>query len=118
MGKSQRGYHWSLRSDCRRKDLPVTAAGGIASTVCRLADQIIVELNGAHSKNMMGMHDVYEPLDPPYRREIPIYKPSDRIGLPYIRLIEKIIGVVEVNKPDRSGSFADADRWRTKSVRM
>ena len=50
----------------------LTAAGGIAPTVCRLADQIIVELNSAHSKNMMGMHDVYEPLDPPYRREIPI----------------------------------------------
>ena len=28
----------------------LTAAGGIAPTVCRLADQIIVELNAAHSK--------------------------------------------------------------------
>ena len=46
----------------------LTAAGGIAPTVCRLADQIIVELNAAHSKNAMGLHDVYEPLDPPYRR--------------------------------------------------
>ena len=27
----------------------LTAAGGIAPTVCRLADQIIVELNAAHS---------------------------------------------------------------------
>ena len=53
----------------------LTAAGGIAPTVCRLADQIIVELNAAHSKAAMGLHDVYEPLDPPYRREIPIYKP-------------------------------------------
>ena len=39
----------------------LTAAGGIAPTVCRLADQIIVELNAAHSKNAMGLHDVYEP---------------------------------------------------------
>ena len=88
----------------------LTAAGGIAPTVCRLADQIIVELNAAHSKNAMGLHDVYEPLDPPYRREIPIYKPSDRIGLPYIQVDpKKIIGVVETNWPDEARSFAAAD---------
>ena len=88
----------------------LTAAGGIAPTVCRLADQIIVELNAAHSKNAMGLHDVYEPLDPPYRREIPIYKPSDRIGLPYIQVDpKKIVGVVETNWPDEARSFAAAD---------
>ncbi len=32
----------------------LTAAGGIAPTICRLADQIIVELNAAHSKNGHG----------------------------------------------------------------
>lgn len=37
----------------------LTAAGGIAPTICRLADKIIVELNAAHSKNAMGLHDVY-----------------------------------------------------------
>ena len=36
-----------------------------------------------------GLHDVYEPLAPPYRREIPIYKPRDRIGLPYIQVDPK-----------------------------
>ncbi len=88
----------------------LTAAGGIAPTVCRLADKIIVELNSAHSKRMMGMHDVYEPLDPPYRREIPIYKPSDRAGLPYIQVDpKKIIGVVETNWPDEARGFADSD---------
>lgn len=88
----------------------LTAAGGIAPTVCRLADQIIVELNAAHSKSAMGLHDVYEPLDPPCRREIPIYKPSDRIGLPYIQVDpKKIVGVVETNWPDEARSFAAAD---------
>ena len=78
----------------------LTAAGGIAPTICRLADQIIVELNAAHSKNAMGLHDVYEPLDPPYRREIPIFKPSDRIGQPYIQVDpKKIVGIVETNWP-------------------
>ena len=45
-----------------------------------------------------------------YRREIPIYKPSDRIGLPYIQVDpKKIIGVVETNWPDEARSFAAAD---------
>lgn len=88
----------------------LTAAGGISPTVCRMADKIIVELNSAHSKRMMGMHDVYEPLDPPYRREIPIYKPSDRIGLPYIQVDpKKIVGVVETNWADEARSFTESD---------
>lgn len=58
----------------------------------------------------MGLHDVYEPLDPPYRREIPIFKPSDRIGLPYVQVDpKKIIGVVEVNTPDQARSFTAPD---------
>ena len=88
----------------------LTAAGGIAPTICCLADQIIIELNAAHSKNAMGLHDVYEPLDPPYRREIPIFKPSDRIGQPYIQVDpKKIVGIVETNWPDEARSFAAAD---------
>ena len=88
----------------------LTAAGGIAPTICRLADKIIVELNAAHSKNAMGLHDVYEPMDPPNRREIPIYKPSDRIGKPYIQVDpKKIVGIVETNWPDEARSFAAAD---------
>ena len=91
-------------------NVAIIEACEIAPTVCRLADQIIVELNSAHSKNMMGMHDVYEPLDPPYRREIPIYKPSDRIGLPYKQVDpKKIVGIVETNWPDEARSFAAAD---------
>jgi len=88
----------------------LTAAGGITPTVCSQADHIIVELNSAHSKNMMGLHDVYEPLDPPYRREIPIYKPNDRIGKPYVQVDpKKIIGIVETNMKDEARAFSEAD---------
>ena len=88
----------------------LTAAGGISPTVARLADKVIVELNAAHSKAGMGLHDVYEPLDPPYRREIPIYKVNDRIGKPYVQVDpKKIVGVVETNWPDEARSFAAAD---------
>ena len=88
----------------------LTAAGGISPTVARLADKVIVELNAAHSKAGMGLHDVYEPLDPPYRREIPIYKVNDRIGQPYVQVDpKKIVGVVETNWPDEARSFTAAD---------
>lgn len=39
-----------------------TAAGGTFDCLPPLLDQIIVELNAAHSKSAMGLHDVYEPL--------------------------------------------------------
>ena len=88
----------------------LTAAGGIAPTIARLADKVIIELNAAHSKNSIGLHDVYEPLDPPYRREIPIFKPSDRKGVPYVQVDpKKIIGIVEVNKPDEARDFTEPD---------
>jgi succinate CoA transferase len=88
----------------------LTAAGGIAPTVCRLADKIVVELNSAQSKGLINLHDVYEPLDPPSRREIPIYKPSDRIGKSYIQVDpNKIVGVVETSWPDEARSFSASD---------
>lgn len=88
----------------------LTAAGGIAPTIARLADEVIIELNAAHSKAAMSLHDVYEPLDPPYRRDIPIYKPSDRIGLPYVQVDpKKIVGIVETNWPDEARSFSASD---------
>ena len=83
---------------------------GATPTFCSLAEKIIIELNHHDPKELRGMHDIYQPLDPPYRREIPIYKPSDRIGLPYVQVDpKKIIGVVETNWPDEARSFAAAD---------
>ena len=57
-----------------------TCGVGILPTICRLADKIIVELNDKHPKEIRGMHDLAEPLDPPHRRDIAIYSPSDRVG--------------------------------------
>ncbi|KAA6332108.1 Propionyl-CoA:succinate CoA transferase [termite gut metagenome] len=87
-----------------------TAGVGITPTVCLLADQIIVELNSAHNTSIKGLHDLYEPLDPPYRREIPIYKPSDRIGTPYVQVDpKKIVAVVETNIQDEARPFTAPD---------
>ncbi|MGD9771553.1 MAG: acetyl-CoA hydrolase/transferase family protein, partial [Parabacteroides sp.] len=87
-----------------------TCGVGITPTICRLADKIIVELNHKHPKAIRGMHDIYEPLDPPYRREIPVYSPSDRIGLPYVKVDpSKIVGVVETENANEGGAFAPLD---------
>jgi succinate CoA transferase len=87
-----------------------TAAVGITPTICRLADRIIIELNKVHPKSIRGMHDIYEPADPPYRREIPIYTPSDRIGTPYIKVDPgKIAGVVVTEQPNETGAFTPLD---------
>ena len=84
-----------------------TCGVGILPTICRLADKIIVELNDKHPKEIRGMHDLAEPLDPPHRREIAIYSPSDRVGATYIKVDPaKIVGVVRTSEPNDEGGFA------------
>jgi succinate CoA transferase len=87
-----------------------TSGVGITPTICRLADRIIVELNQLHPKSIHGMHDVYEPNDPPHRRDIPVYTPSDRIGLPYVKVDpSKIVGVVLTDLANEVGAFTPLD---------
>ena len=89
----------------------LTAAGGIAPTAARLAKKgVILELNAFHSPKSIGLHDVYEPLDPPQRKVIPIEHPGDRIGTTYLQIDpSKIVGVVECNLPDEARDFKGAD---------
>jgi succinate CoA transferase len=91
------------------KIIPTSSCGTIA-TGCQLADKIIVELNKKHPKELRGMHDIYQPAKPPHRREIPIYSPSDKIGVDYIQVdAKKIVGIVETNLPDEVSPFDPAD---------
>jgi len=105
---------WAIIECCEITDdgkAYLTAAGGIAPTVARMAKKgVFIELNAFHSKNSMGIHDVYEPLDPPCRQPINISKVTDRIGKPYVEIDpKKIIGVIETNLPDEARAFKDAD---------
>jgi succinate CoA transferase len=91
-------------------EIVLTCGVGIAPTVCFLADRIIVELNHSHPAALRGMHDIYEPADPPYRREIPVYTPSDRIGEAVIKVDpSKIVAVVETDVPNEGSPFAPLD---------
>ena len=88
----------------------LTAGVGISPTITRLAKRVVIELNAAHSRKLIGVHDLYELERPPYRRPVPISKPSDRIGLPYLQVEpSKIVGIVEVNMPDEARSFTEPD---------
>ena len=83
---------------------------GNAPTFAKMAKKIIVELNEHIPTSIRGLHDIYTPLDPPYRREIPIYKPSDRIGSPVLKVDpSKIVGIIKTNSSDHVHGFAPAD---------
>lgn len=91
-------------------ELILTAGVGISPTLVDLADHIILEWNHYHPKELRGFHDIYQPQDPPYRREIPVYKPSDRIGSEILKVDpSKILCIVETNLPDEVSDFAPSD---------
>ena len=83
---------------------------GNAPTYASLAEKVIIELNDAINPKINGLHDIYIPLDPPYRREIPIFKASDRAGSPTLKIDpKKIIGVVKTSYPAGGSPFSPAD---------
>lgn len=83
---------------------------GNMPTYAPMAKKIFVELNEALPKSLYGMHDIYKPLDPPRRREIPIYTPSDRIGTPTLKVDpSKIVGIVRTNALDGVKAFTQPD---------
>ncbi len=86
-----------------------TGVGNIP-TYARLADKIFIELNEILPETLYGMHDIYVPLDPPYRREIPIYRANDRIGSPVLKIDpSKVIGIVKTKFYDGVKSFTAPD---------
>jgi len=86
-----------------------TGVGNVPTFVSR-AKKVILELNEVLPKTLYGLHDIYLPLDPPHRREIPIFKPSDRIGCPTVKIDpEKIVAVVHSKRYDGIKGFTALD---------
>jgi acetyl-CoA hydrolase len=103
--------HWAVVEAC-----DVTAGGGIvlttsagaSPTYLHRAEKVIIELNEKHPASLLGMHDLFEPEDPPTRREIPIYSVTDRAGAPLVTIPpSKIAGVVRTNLDDECGAFCE-----------
>ncbi len=105
--------HWAIVEACDitpSGEITLTGGVGAAPTFCGQADRVLVELNSFHPSKLRGFHDIYEPADPPHRREIPIYKPSDRIGSQTIQVDpDKIVGIVETDYEDNSKAFSAPD---------
>lgn len=96
-------------------DLVLTMAVGNIPTYAALAGIIILEHNNKRPKELRGFHDIYMPADPPHRREIPVYKPSDRIGSPVLKVDpKKIVGVIETALDDEIKDFSELDETTTK----
>ncbi len=93
----------------------LTSAVGAAPTFARCGERILIELNRRHPSSLCGLHDIYEPVDPPNRCEIPLYSVSDRIGQPWLQLDPaKIVGVVHTDRDDETGGFAAPDAITTR----
>ena len=84
----------------------LTTSVGASPTYLSCADKIILELNSAHPATLLGLHDIIEPKDPPFRQEIPVYSPSQRVGSPVCMLDPKKIAAVVFNDQlDETGGF-------------
>ncbi len=91
-------------------EIVLTTSVGASPTFLNRADKILIELNEFHPQALRGFHDIYEPEDPPARREVPIYAVNDRIGTQVVKVDPaKIIGIVRTNAPDEVGSFTAPD---------
>ena len=89
--------------------IPTTSLGNAASYV-QTADVVIVEVNTSQPIELEGMHDVYVPLDPPYRLPIPVVRPDTRIGTPFIPCDPaKIKFIVATDIPDKTRPLAPVD---------
>ncbi len=83
---------------------------GMTPTIAQLAKKVIIEYSSYYRNSFRGFHDNYVPQDPPNRREIPIYKPSDRIGSTVLKIDpKKIIGVVPSNASESIKPFTAPD---------
>ncbi len=105
--------HWAIveASDVSPDGtITLSTSVGAANTFLRMADRVLIELNAHHPAALTGFHDLYEPADPPARREIPLYKPTDRIGSPTIKVDpRRIAGVVMTDAADETGGFDEPD---------
>ena len=87
-------------------ELVLSTSVGISPTLATVADKIIIELNAEHTGKLTGMHDIFLLDNPPYRREIPIYKVNDRTGSISVKVDpKKVAGVVLTHERDQIAAF-------------
>jgi acetyl-CoA hydrolase len=89
----------------------LTNSVGATPIILSHAKKIIVERNAFHDPRLRECHDIFLPAAPPFRREIPIYAPGDRIGANFVQVNPRdIIGIVDTNRADETKPFAPVDK--------
>ena len=89
--------------------IPTTSMGNSSSYV-QCAEKVIVEVNTSQPVELEGMHDSYVPLDPPNRKAIPVEKPEDVIGTPYIPCdLDRLVAVVPCDITDKVRPLGEID---------
>lgn len=75
------------------------------------AERVILEVNSWQPAALEGMHDIYYGLQPPPNRTpIPLTKPGQRIGTPYLEVpADKVVAIVLTDSPDRNSPFKAPD---------
>jgi succinyl-CoA:acetate CoA-transferase len=76
------------------------------------AEHVILEVNSWQPAALEGMHDIYYGLlPPPNRGPIPLVRPGQRIGTPYLEIPpEKVAAIVLTDSPDRNSAFKAPDQ--------
>ena len=96
-------------------ELILGAGLGMTPTIAMMAKKVIIEYSSYYKTSFRGFHDNYVSLDPPHRREIPIYKPDDRIGSTVLKVDPaKIIGIVPSNASESIPAFTEPDEVSKK----
>lgn len=91
-------------------NLILSTSVGISPTLIEVADKVIIELNSAHAGKLTGMHDIYLPEMPPYRKPFMITSPGDRIGTIDCKVDpKKVIAVVNTDMRDNQAGFKPLD---------
>jgi acetyl-CoA hydrolase len=91
-------------------EITLTTSVGATNTFLHQADKIILEINSHHPTELYGFHDIFEPEDPPARREIPLYATRQRCGDAVVRVDpSRIAGIVFTDEEDEVGGFKDPD---------
>ncbi|RYD26654.1 MAG: acetyl-CoA hydrolase/transferase family protein [Lysobacteraceae bacterium] len=90
--------------------IPSSSVGNNKTWLDR-AQRVILEVNRWQDPALEGMHDIYYGTRlPPDRVPIPLVRPDDRIGTPYLACDpDKIVAIVETDAPDRDLPFAGPD---------
>ncbi len=89
--------------------VPTTSVGN-SPTYISQAKKVIIEVNVSQPLTLEGMHDIYEPLDPPNRQPIPLVTCGDRIGTTYIPCDPaKIVAIVPCDITDKTRPLAPID---------